>query len=157
VESHHSRHRSSVGDNRRYSAEPRLDARGDRGLTGCNATCGVFWNCGAEADSEEFGGYSYLNAAIGSTEDALRAGIKAAKAAVTIRTKVTAVKISGFWTLPSAHFDNTRLKKRLRTTPQTTPPSTWVAVDARTSFTTLPRVAPSAIRMPNSLVLCATP
>jgi hypothetical protein len=56
------------------------------------------------------GSYSYLNAAIGSTEDARRAGIKAAKAAVTIRTKVTAVKINGLWTLPSAHFDSTRLE-----------------------------------------------
>src|SRR5215831_5306087 len=102
------------------------------------------------------GSYSYLSAAIGSTEDARRAGIKAAKAAVITNTKVTAVKISGFWTLPSAHFDSSRLERRLRTTPHTTPPITCVPVEARTRFTTLPRVAPSAIRMPNSSVLCAT-
>jgi len=52
--------------------------------------------------------YSYLNAAIGSTEDARRAGIHAAKAAVMIRTDVMAVKIIGFWTLPLVHFESTR-------------------------------------------------
>jgi hypothetical protein len=44
----------------------------------------------------EKGSYSYRNATMGSTEDARRAGINAAKAAVTINTRVTAAKISGF-------------------------------------------------------------
>ena len=44
--------------------------------------------------------YSYRNAIIGSTEDARRAGIKAASAEVASKSTVAAANIRGVWALP---------------------------------------------------------
>src|SRR4051812_10652561 len=49
IESQYSWRRSSIGDNRWYSAEPRLDARGNRSLTGRNSSGGDVWSRAVEA------------------------------------------------------------------------------------------------------------
>src|SRR5690242_2738154 len=100
--------------------------------------------------------HSYLKASIGSMADALRAGTNAASAAAKINNAVAAMKRIGFCTLPSAHRARSLLNARLSTTPPASPPITLVAVDANTSRSTCAPFAPSAMRMPNSFVLCAT-
>ena len=94
---------------------------------------------------------------MGSIDDARRVGINAAKPDIRTRSKVTPAKASGSCELPSAHFARTPLNIRLSRTPHTSPAMTLRAVEANTSRSTCHGVAPRAMRMPNSLVRCATP
>lgn len=100
--------------------------------------------------------YSYRKASIGSIAEALRAGTNAADAAAKINNTIAATKSIGLCALPSAHRASSLLNARLSTTPPASPPITLVDVDANTSRNTCAPLAPSAIRIPNSFVLCAT-
>src|ERR1035438_3322760 len=81
--------------------------------------------------------------------------MNAANADVRTKSSVTAVTSTGLCALPSAHFDRIRLNARLSRNPPASPPITLNAVLDNTRRSTCHWDAPSAMRIPNSLVLRA--
>src|ERR1700746_1283101 len=100
--------------------------------------------------------HSYLSATAGSTVEARRAGSRHARAAEPTLIVVAQSKITGSRALPSPHLATRPLSPRHRTTPANKPPPTLIVVEANTIQSTCLRCAPSAIRIPNSFVRCAT-
>src|SRR5260221_8113957 len=101
--------------------------------------------------------YSYLSACIGSTEAARRAGATQASPATITSNTVTPPRMMGSRELSVTHFVATLSKIRLRANPAATPAPTFTDVAESTMRTTSRALAPSAMRIPNSLVLDATP
>src|SRR5216110_1004352 len=100
--------------------------------------------------------YSCRTASIGSIEAARRAGAKHAMAATADSRTVTPPRISGSRELSVTHREAALSKIRDRTTPASSPAPTFQDVAESTIRTTSRALAPSARRMPNSLVLVAT-
>ena len=93
---------------------------------------------------------------MGSMEAARHAGKTQAIPATSIRIKAAAPSVTGSRELPPAHEATTRFKITLKINPRSTPAPSITAVELSTSWTTLPRRAPSAMRMPNYWVRCVT-
>src|SRR2546421_8494811 len=68
--------------------------------------------------------HSYRKAAIGSIDDARRAGTRHATVAAAISSNMTPNRISGSRDAPGDHFAVTLLRIRLKITPVTKPPPT---------------------------------
>jgi hypothetical protein len=104
-----------------------------------------------------FAPYSYLSASIGSTEAARRAGSRQAKPATAISRTVTAPSRKGSRELSVTHFAAIESNRMLKTSPAANPAATWTSIAETTIRTTSRASAPTAIRIPNSFVLVATP
>src|SRR5579863_7829011 len=100
--------------------------------------------------------YSYRSAVMGSTSIAFFAGKEQATAATTPSSVVATSSNIGSRELPSAQRASTLFKASVSTNPTTIPLPTLAAADEKAIFRTCPRRAPRAIRIPNSLVRCAT-
>ena len=94
---------------------------------------------------------------MGSIDAARRAGARQATPATASNRTVTAARISGSRELSVTHREATVSKSKQRSTPATRPTPTFHDVPERTMVTTSRVLAPSAILMPNSFVLVATP
>src|SRR5258708_35945376 len=102
------------------------------------------------------GHYSYLRATIGSTLAALRAGSSAASAATTIISMDAIEMVAGSVGLtPNNNPEMSRDATSANGTPMAMPASTSNKLSRSTIPSMLARVAPSASRMPISLVLRA--
>ena len=93
---------------------------------------------------------------MGSTDDARRAGMKHASMEALISTKITPTRMRGSREPPSIQVAITLLRINVSRTPAALPLPTLHITDPKTSRNTSRRCAPSAIRIPNSGVLCAT-
>src|SRR5437016_80922 len=100
--------------------------------------------------------YSKRSAAIGSNLEACHAGKADAIADAKPRSSATAERITGSREFPFAHSARTGFTASVSPKPIATPVVTLRRVEANTIRRTWPRCAPSAIRTPNSLVLCVT-
>jgi hypothetical protein len=100
--------------------------------------------------------YSHRSAMIGSTFAARRAGIAQANPATKPRRIVPARRMTGSRGFPCIHFDMIWLRASERTTPAKIPAPMLPNADLNTIRNKSPRGAPSARRIPNSLVRCAT-
>src|SRR6059036_630390 len=100
--------------------------------------------------------YSYLSASLGSTEAARRAGAKQANPATATNSTAKPPRMIGSRELSVSHFCASLWKIRLSASPAANPPPTLTEVAESTSRTTSQARAPSAMRIPNSLVLVAT-
>lgn len=79
-----------------------------------------------------------------------------AMADTVISSVVPANRMSGSRAFLSAHFSRILFRARVSATPAATPLPTLTIVEAKTMRRTSLRCAPRAMRMPNSLVRCAT-
>src|SRR5580700_4766908 len=93
---------------------------------------------------------------MGSTEDALHEGSRHANPATASSTKDTPTISHGSCALFSTQREMTLFKPRLSTSPASNPEPTLTPADAVTFHNTSFFLAPSAMRMPNSLVRCTT-
>ena len=94
---------------------------------------------------------------MGSIDAARRAGATHAITATASSRRVTPPRINGSRELSVTHPDATLSKIRHIRTPASSPAPTFQDVPASTMRTTSRALAPSAMRMPNSFVLVATP
>jgi len=88
--------------------------------------------------------------------EARRAGVTHANTETTPRRIIPAKRMAGSRVFPCAHFAMTWLSASDRTIPAAIPVPTLPNADLNTSLSKSSRRAPSAIRIPNSLVRCAT-
>src|SRR6266480_3394025 len=100
--------------------------------------------------------YSLRSAIIGSTADARRAGIAQANPDTKPRSKVPAKRMAGSRGFACAHFAMIWFRANERAIPPKIPAPRLTDADLKTIRSTSARCAPSAMRIPNSLVRCAT-
>ena len=100
--------------------------------------------------------YSQRSAIIGSTLEARRAGTAHANPDTTLRRIVPAKRTTGSRGFACAHFAMTWFKAKERAIPAKIPAPRLTEAARKTIRSTSARCAPSAIRIPNSLVRCAT-
>src|SRR5579863_9330339 len=93
---------------------------------------------------------------MGSTPEARQAGRAQASVATSDNTNVAARSRRGSRELSAAQLAITLLRARVRTTPARIPPPTLNTVELKTMRRTWARLAPRAMRIPNSLVRWAT-
>ena len=96
-------------------------------------------------------------AAMTTREAARRAGAQQANPATAINSTARPAKMIGSREVSVSHFCATVSKTRLSTIPAARPAPTLTEVAESTSRTTSHALAPNAMRIPNSLVLVATP
>jgi hypothetical protein len=102
------------------------------------------------------GDYSDRRTVMGSTDNALRAGARDAIAAViSSNSTAPAMNSKGLPVVP-AQAARMRPRLALRTSPVAIPKPTPVPAEAATERMTSHGVAPNAMRIPNSLLRCAT-
>src|SRR5215468_9931998 len=101
--------------------------------------------------------YSHLNATIGSTFAARRAGIQQATSATTVSKSAITTNVSGSVALtPNSKPDIRRVSATAAAEPIVTPIKARLIPCLMTSLSTLPARAPSAIRTPISRVRSET-
>src|SRR5215510_6106707 len=101
--------------------------------------------------------HSHRSATIGFTLVARRAGIQQANSATAISKSVITANVIGSVGGTSNNRDFIHLvSEKAAVNPITTPMNTCFNPCMRTSFSTSPDCAPSAIRMPSSCVRCLT-
>lgn len=100
--------------------------------------------------------YSQRSADIGSTFEARRAGKAHAMPATAMSTRLALAKMTGSRELPSAHVAKILFKPSVRPRPARMPLPKLTSIEANTIHRICSRCAPSAMRMPNSLVRWVT-
>ena len=101
--------------------------------------------------------YSSRRAANGSIYPALRAGTKAARTDIASTKPATTMNVNGsFGRIPYIELVSKCAMSRLINDPIAIPRMVIFKLSPRTRFITLPRDAPTAILIPNSLVLSRT-
>jgi len=100
--------------------------------------------------------YSLRSAIIGSTLEARRAGIAHANPDTKPRRMVPARRMPGSRGLACAHFAMIWFRANERAIPAKIPAPRLTDAALKTIRSTSARCAPSAIRIPNSVVRCAT-
>jgi len=101
-------------------------------------------------------GYSHRRAVTGFRRAARNAGSAQAMADTKTSRIVPSRRMIGLFGFPATHLAMILFRAKVKARPIRIPHPTLTNVDAKTIRNTWPRCAPSAMRIPNSFVRCAT-